>query len=427
MLGVGIFRQTWALLLGIAILMLGHGLQGTLLGVRANLAHFSTAVTGVVMSGYYVGLLLGSFSAPGLVARVGHVRVFAALLSLASAAVLFHALFVEPISWFLMRLLTGYCFSGAFIVAESWLNGTATNETRGRLLSIYMVVQMGGLAAGQFLLNLADPGGFGLFVLVSVLISVASVPMLLTASATPAMSTPRDISLGELYRLSPLGVVGILGVGMAHGGLYGMGPVYAAALGLPLAAISAFMAAIVLGGVVFQIPMGRVSDRLDRRWVITAVALLTVLAALPFALLGGAEPAWLLAGFFLIGGLTLPLYAICVAHTNDFLSPEQMVGASSALILAYGIGAAVGPTATALVMQLAGTIGLPLFVAATHAAIGLFAVWRMTRRPPVPVEERGPFMPLPNPSPVVTSLAQESLRGTPAAPARHAGEVVDVH
>lgn len=408
---LGILRQTWALLLGIALLMLGHGLQGTVLGVRASLDGFSTAVTGVVMSGYYVGLLLGSFSAPASVARVGHVRVFAALLSLASAAVLVHALFVQPVAWFLFRMITGYCFAGAFIVAESWLNGTATNATRGRLLSLYMVVQLGGLAAGQFLLNLADPAGFALFVLVSVLISVAAVPMLLTAAAAPAVSTPREIGLLGLYRLSPLGVVGIVGVGMGQGGLFGMGPVFAAEEGLSLPAISTFMAAIVAGGVAFQVPLGRLSDRVDRRWVITIVALLTSLAALPFALRSAGSPEALFAGFFVIGGLTLPLYALCVAHTNDFLSPEQMVGASSALILAYGIGAAAGPTVAAAVMQLVGPQGLALFLAAAHGAIGLFALFRMTRRASAPLEERGAFMPLPSqPSPVATSLAQETVR-----------------
>ncbi|MEK0084534.1 MFS transporter [Benzoatithermus flavus] len=408
-----ILRQTWALLAGIALLMLGHGLQGTLLGVRANLEAFPAAITGFVMSGYYIGLLLGSFSTPRLVSRVGHVRVFAALLSLGSTAILFHALFIEPLAWFAMRLLTGYCFAGAFIVAESWLNGSATNETRGRLLSLYMVVQMGGLAAGQFLLNLADPKGFALFMLVSVLISVASVPMLLTASPAPAVSSPRGIGLWELYRVSPLGVVGIVGVGVAHSGLYSMGPVFAAEEGLSVAAISVFMAAVILGGVVFQVPIGRLSDRLDRRWVIVAATLLTAVVALPPALFPDLPRSSLFPGFFLVGGLSLPLYAVCVAHTNDFLSPEQMVGASSALILGYGLGAAIGPTLTASAMQLAGPSGFPLFLALVHGAIGLFAFYRMTRRPTVPAEERGPYIVLPAPSPVVTPLAQKSARAQP--------------
>lgn len=397
-------------MLGIAILMLGHGLQGTLLGLRANLEAFQPAVTGMVMSGYYVGMLVGSLRVPTLVARVGHVRVFAALLSLGSTAILFQAMFVEPVAWFLMRFMTGYCFAGAFIVAESWLNGSATNETRGSLLSLYMVVQMGFMAAGQFLLNLADPKGFDLFILVSVLISIAAVPMLLTAVAAPPIAASRKIGLLGLYRLSPLGVVGIAAVGTANGGLYAMGPVFGNEEGLSVAAISAFMAAIILGGVAFQVPIGRLSDRVDRRWVIAGVALLTAMVALPPVLIREL-PTWsLFPGFFLVGGLSLPLYALCVAHTNDFLAPEQMVGASSALILAYGIGAAAGPTLAAITMQLLGPAGYPLFQAVLHNAIGLYALYRMTRRAAAPAEERGIYVTLPNPSPVATSLAQQAVR-----------------
>jgi MFS family permease len=402
-----VLRQTWPLFLGIAILMLAHGLQGTLLGLRANLAGFPDVATGVVMSGYYLGLLVGSLRVPVLINRVGHVRVFAALLSLGSTAILFQALFVEPVAWFLMRLLTGYCFAGAFIVAESWLNGGASNEMRGQVLSLYMVVQLGSMAAGQFLLNIADPRGFALFILVSVLISVAAVPMLLTAAAAPTVTSGRAVSLRTLYQLSPLGVVGLIGTGVGTSGLFSMAPVYANQEGLSVAAISTFMAAMTLGGVALQIPVGRLSDRLDRRWVIAAVTILTGLALLPPALMPQLPTAWLFPGFFLVGGLSLPVYALCVAHTNDFLNSEQMVGASSALVLAFGIGAAAGPTLTALNMQLMGSLGFPIFIAVVHLAIGLFAIWRMTRRAPVPMTERGAYMSLPTPTTVVIPMAQE--------------------
>jgi MFS family permease len=421
-----ILRGTWALLLGIALLMLGHGLQGTLLGVRANLEAFPAAVTGLVMSGYYVGLLIGSLRVPVLVARVGHVRVFAALLSLGSTTILVQAKFVDPYTWFLMRLLTGYCFAGAFIVAESWLNGSASNENRGQLLSLYMVVQMGGMAAGQFLLNLADPGRFDLFILVSVLVSVAAVPMLLTAVAAPVVTRRGDIGLLALYRLSPLGVVGIAGVGVATSSLFSMGPVYASEEGLSVAAISTFMAAVIMGGVVFQIPVGRLSDRLDRRWVIAAVALLAAVVVLPPAILPQVPNYLLFPGFFLVGGLSLPLYALCVAHTNDFLSPEQMVGASSALILAFGVGAAAGPTLTALAMQFVGPIGFPLFLAVVHLALGLFSLYRMTRRSTVAAADRGAYMSLPPPSAVFTPLAQESA-GLQTPSAASAPALVDAN
>jgi len=276
---VPVLRATWALLLGIAVLMLGHGLQGTLLGVRATMAGFPPAVTGAVMSGFYVGLLVGSFATPRLVARVGHVRVFAALLSLGSTAPLAHAVFVEPVAWFAIRLLTGYCFAGAFVVAESWLNVAGSNENRGTLLSAYMTVQLGALTLGQFLLDLADPGEATLFMLVSALVTVAAVPMLLTAAPAPVIQAPRGVSLIELYRLSPLGVVGVVGVGFSSGAIYGVGPVFARAAGLDVALTSVFMAAIVAGGMVLQGPVGWVSDRFDRRGVTAAVTFLAALAA----------------------------------------------------------------------------------------------------------------------------------------------------
>ncbi|MGE3291477.1 MAG: MFS transporter [Geminicoccaceae bacterium] len=417
-----ILRQTWPLFLGIAFLMLAHGLQGTLLGLRANLEGFADVATGLIMSGYYLGLLVGSLRVPVLINRVGHVRVFAALLSLGSTAILFQALFVEPVAWFLMRLLTGYCFAGAFIVAESWLNGSASNDMRGQILSLYMVVQLSSMAAGQFLLNTADPRGFALFILVSVLISVAAVPMLLTAAAAPTVTSGRAVSLRTLYQLSPLGVVGLIGTGVGTSGLFSLAPVYANQEGLSIAAISTFMAAMTLGGVALQIPVGRLSDRLDRRWVIAAVTILTGLALLPPALFPQLPTMWLYPGFFLVGGLSLPVYALCVAHTNDFLNSEQMVGASSALVLAFGIGAAAGPTLTALSMQLLGSPGFPIFIAAVHLAIGLFAIWRMTRRAAVPMTERGAYISLPTPTPVVIPMAQEkavalSPGGTGQAPA----------
>ena len=387
-----VLRDTWALLLGIALLMLGHGLQGTLLGVRAGLEQFPPAVTGVVMSGYYAGLLLGSFHVPRLVARVGHVRVFAALLSLGSTASLFHALMVEPVTWFLMRLMTGYCFAGAFIVAESWLNGAASNANRGTLLSLYMVDQFGALAAGQFLLNVADPRGFDLFALASVLISVAAVPLLLASSPAPQIRTPRAVRLRELYLLSPLGVVGVIGIGFSHSALYAMGPVFAQSSGLSLALTSTFMAVLIAGGVLLQWPVGMLSDRFDRRVVIVAVTLLAALAAMSSLPIARPPAWWLFVQFFIIGGMSLPMYALCAAHANDFLSREQMVGASSALLLSYGIGAALGPTAAAFTMQALGPAGLPLFLLVIHASIGGFALWRMTRRPVVPAEERVPHV-----------------------------------
>jgi len=408
---VGAIRSAWALLLGLVFLMLGNGLQGTLLGVRATLDGFSTQTTGIVMTGYYVGFLLGSTIGPKLVKNVGHIRVFAALASIFSSAMLLHSLFVEPVTWFAIRVLSGFCVAGLYIVVESWLNDTATNRTRGQLLSVYMVIMLGGMAAGQFLLNLASPAGFQLFILLSVLVSVSLVPIALSVSRAPQFDTPAHVDWRTMYRSSPLGLVGCLIVGMAQGALLGMGAVYARAMGMGLADVSIFMATALVGGMVLQWPVGRLSDLFDRRVVLTVVTLLAALAALAGALVGAHSKIFLLAAVFLFGGLSFPVYSLCIAHTNDHLQPEQMVAASSNLILAASIGSIVGPTLAAALMSLAGPAGFFWCLSAVHAAIGVFAIYRMTRRPAVPVEKQTDYHWMPARStPFAASITSATMR-----------------
>lgn len=371
--------SSWALLLGVALLMLGNGLQGTLLGVRASLEDFSTAITGVLMSGYFVGFLAGSLLAPKLVARVGHARTFAAFASLASTAILAHAVFVEPILWTAMRLVSGFCYAGLYVVAESWLNEEATNETRGQLLSLYMVILLGGMALGQILLNLADPTGPELFILVSVLISVGLVPMLLSVGRVQGFETPRRVGVRELCRTSPTGVLGIFGTVMAQGACFGMGAVYAREIGLSLAEVSVFMSLFMIGGIVAQWPIGHLSDIMDRRRVLTVVTLLAATIAVVAAV--ADIPTWQrFALFFLYGGMAFPMYSLCIAYVNDYLEPGQMVEASGTLVLIGGIGASFGPLLIAVAMHGMGPSGFFAYLAVVHTAIGLFALYRMTVR-----------------------------------------------
>ena len=403
-------RGSWALFLGMAFLMLGNGLQATLLGVRATFDGFAPATIGLIMSGYYIGFLAGSTLAPRIVQRVGHVRVFAALASLASAAALVYAVFVDPFTWMAMRIVTGFCLAGLYVVAESWLNDRATNETRGQLLSIYMVVQLGAFSGGQLLLNVADPGGFELFILVSVVVSLALVPTSLTAVPTPSFDTPSHVSLKQLYGISPLGVVGSLGTGMAHGALIGMGAVYGASAGLSVAEISILIALTFLGGMVLQWPIGRLSDRFDRRRVLTAITFLAALSALG-AIAAAEVDVWaLFALIALFGGLSLPMYSLCLAHTNDFLEPKQMVAASGTLVLVVGIGAIMGPIAAAGLMSAVGPSGWFWCLGAVHAAIGGFAVYRMKARPAVPLDEQGECIAVPpQASPLAAALSPVSM------------------
>lgn len=408
---LAILRSTWALLLGIAVLMLGHGLQSTLLSLRAA-QQFGTVVTGLVMSGYFVGLILGALLTPRLVAHVGHVRVFGALVSLASTTILFQSLFVEPVLWFLMRLVTGACFCAAYIVAESWLNGSTDNAGRGRLFSIYMVIQLGGFAGGQMLLPLADPAGHALFITVSVLVSLSVVPILLSDTPAPPLAAYRSFGLLRLFRVSPLGFAGVFAIGLSQSALFAMGPVFGAGIGLAATGISALMAAAVLGGVLLQYPLGRLSDRFDRRTVLTAATLLAALAVLAAAVPPGLPLGLLSAVFLLFGGLSLPLYSLSVAHINDFLGPEEVVGAASTLLLANALGCVLGPSLAALAMEAAGPHGFPVYLLCVHLGLGAFALWRMTRRSAPPLAAQGPTVFI---SPTAASVAQEERQETARA------------
>ncbi len=384
----GALRSSAALLIGFGILMLGDGLQGTLLAVRAALEAFPTTVTGAIMSVFFAGFLAGSLYTPRIVERVGHIRAFAALASLASAAILIHAVFVSPLAWSALRLFSGFCFAGLYVVTESWLNARADNRNRGQLLSVYMVIAYLGTAVGQLLLNVADPLGFGLFILTSVLISVALVPLLLSASAAPGTGAPVPVNLRELFSISPLGVFGVVCSGMASAALFAMGPVYADAVGLSVAQISLFMTAGVTGCVVLQWPIGRLSDKYDRRQMLTLTTFLAAGAAMGAASVSSGSMLWLMVWTALFGGLSLPLYSLCIAHANDFLAPDQMVAASGGLVLANGIGSVLGPVSVSVAMSLHDD-GFFWSLAGIHAMLGAFALYRMKCRPARPLAEQG--------------------------------------
>lgn len=385
---------SWALFTGMGLLMIGNGLQGSLLGIRSEYEGFSAAATGAVMTCYFVGFLAGTRAATKALAAVGHIRVFAALASMASTATLVHVLAITPITWGLMRFTTGLCMAGLYIVVESWINDLATNATRGRLLAVYMVVSMGGLALGQFLLNLADPRGFELFVIASVLISLALVPVSLSGRSAPPVGSSIPMSLRELASEVPTGLTVAALVGMAHGALLGMGAVYAARAGLGAGQIAVFMGAPMVGGVVLQFPIGTLSDRVSRRGVMLVVALAATVSA---AALLAATPGSLISYglMFAVGGFSFPLYSLGVAYTNDWIRPEQTMGASSALVTTNGIGAIAGPVTSAALIV---TLGVEMFfisLIVTHGAIAVYLVYRITCREGIPLSRQGRFIPIP--------------------------------
>jgi MFS family permease len=374
------------------VLMLGAGLQGTLLGLRATLEGFPTPVTGMIMSCYYVGYLLGTSAAPRLLRQIGHIRVFAVLAAVASATILVQASFVQPVVWGATRLLSGVCFAGIYVVAESWLNDRASHTNRGRLLALYMVVLYVGLGAAQFLLILANPSTQTPFMLVSVLISLSMVPIAVSAQQLPQPALPKKVSYAELYRNSPLGVVAVSVSGMISAIVFSMGPVYARLRGLGNTGIATFMAVSILAAVLTQYPVGRLSDRTDRRTVIAAVCTLATIVAGSIVAFGDMPQALFLLLAALFSGSALTLYSLSVSHVNDKLEPAQMVDASSALLRLNGGAAAFGPVLAGSLMHAFGPSAYFTTLAALTGALTIYDLWRKSRRKPVPPEQKGPFI-----------------------------------
>ncbi len=404
-----VLSSAWALLLGVGLLMVGNGLQGTLLGVRGEIEGFSTMQMSFIMSAYFLGFLGGSRLAPEMIRRVGHVRVFAALASLISAVMILYPLLTEPAAWFLGRVLIGFCFSGVYVTAESWLNNAASNENRGQALSLYMIVQMIGIVSAQGLLLVRDPAGFDTFVIASILVSVSVAPILLSISPTPAFDTTKPMSLRQIMDTSPLGCVGMFLLGGIFSAQFGMAAVYGAKAGLTLVEISGFIASFYVGAMLLQYPLGWLSDRMDRRLLILAVAALGGAASLVGMLFGFTFPVLLAAAFF-IGGMSNPLYSLLIAYTNDYLEYEDMAAASGGLVFINGLGAIAGPIITGWLMGDAvfGPQGFFLFIAALLFAMALYAAYRMTRRAYAPVDETsGIALVYPTSSPVAMEVAQE--------------------
>jgi MFS family permease len=414
-------RQVWALLLGVTILALGNGLHGSLVGIRAAAENFDTTTTGFIMSGYSLGLILSAYLTPRLVTYVGHIRVFAAFASIVSTVVLLIPLWIDPLFWFSMRFIAGVCTSGLYIVAESWLNEAASNKTRGKLLSIYMTLTFAAMGCGQFLLNITDESGFARFIAVSALVSLALVPISLLRSEPPNIESVRGVSVVDIYRASPLAAVAVFANGLGQSAFFSMGAVFGIMLGLSLPYISLMMALPPVGVILSQYPIGVLSDRYDRRSV------LTVLSFLAAALAAAAVPAAQLSPFLLIGIVTafglvaLPIYSLVVAYANDHLSKDQMLGASSKLILLYGIGAILGPLLAGEFMRQIGSGGFMAYMVLIYGGTGAFALFRTMKRPAVPAET-APVVQL---SPVTTAVTAQALAGD-AERASHAPAAADV-
>lgn len=410
---IKVLSGAWALLLGMMLLQVGNGMQGTLLGIRGEIEGFSTFQMSLIMSGYFVGFLFGSRIAPEMIRRVGHVRVFAALGSFISAIMLLYPTWTDPWAWGIARIFIGFCFSGVYVTAESWLNNAASNDNRGKALSLYMIVQMMGIVSAQGLMIVADPGGFILFIIPSILISISFAPILLSISPTPAFATTKPMTLLQIYHTSPLGCVGMFLLGGVFSAQFGMGAVYGGKAGLTVGQISGFVSAFYIGALIVQYPLGWMSDRFDRRLLILLSSAGMAVGAV-VAMVFGKVFFILLAAAFVVGGLSNPLYSLLIAYTNDFLQREDMPAAAGGLIFINGLGAVAGPLIIGWIMGLMGPPGFFLYIALLGAAMALYAAYRMTRRatPPV-VEATDRFTNvMPSSSLVAVSMAQEYIIDT---------------
>ncbi len=392
-----------SLLLSIFMLMSGSGFLATLISIRLERAGSGTMAIGMVATAYFGGLVLGSLRAGDVVRQVGHIRAFAAFVALLSASTLAYALLAHPLFWSMLRLIDGVCVAGVFICLESWLNDRAEPQMRGSVLAAYMVALYSGQAVGQLLLGAAGAYPAIPFQIASILISLAIIPLCLTRSSAPAPVEATAFSIRSLLAASPLGTIGALATGLMLGAFYGLAAVHVRRLGLELPETARFMMIVILGGVALQWPLGRLSDRYDRRAVIIVSFAIVLLVSLALALTGSGGIGLMALGA-LFGGLSFALYPLCVAHCNDRLLESERVTASGRLVLLYSVGAACGPVCAAGVMTASGTGGLFLFIAMCAGLALVLGLWRQRASDPVPSAEQQEFQIMPRTTPMASLL-----------------------
>lgn len=394
------------LLGGTAAFMAGNHLLGVVLPLRMEAAGYPVALTGAVMAAYYLGLAFGGLRAKHVIFRIGHIRAFAVFAALTAATALAYAVAVHPAAWVILRIVNGFCIAGLTGAIESWLNTRSSNETRGRVLSFYMLTFYLATAAGQTLVNLADPGGSDLFMLAASLIGLSLIPVAMTSLDEPNLSDSRVLNVRELFAASPVGVVGAGVAGLMVGSFYALGVVFAIKIGLSVSEAALFMSVVVLGGLVFQLPIGALADRHDRRIVMSG-ALMAV--GIAWGTLAGFIASELPFSALLIMGLAFggamgSVYPLCVAQTFDRLERKHYVAASGRLLMVYSIGATVGPLVASALMSIFGPSSFFLFESTVAVLYAVFVFARASRRLPAPADKREKYVPLPDVTPIAMAL-----------------------
>jgi len=409
-----ILKNSWALFIGLGFIMTAHGLQGNLLGVRSVYENFSLVSTGLIMSGFYIGYFIGAKNILTLVHRVGHIRVFAAMASSASLVILVHSIYVHPFTWFIARIFSGICMVGIYTIVESWLNDRSTNQTRGKVLSIYMMISYFGMGLGMLLINFQKPENYEPFILISILMSLSLVPILLTKRKPPAFKKIQNLKITELYKISPLGVVSSVLTGFIHSAVFTLLAVYAAALNFTLIEIGFITFLLTISGALAQFPIGYLSDVFDRRKMISIFSMLAAFIAFVLIFISAFVSTSDTFKFLfylciiLYAFCSLPLFSLNLSHTNDFISKDKFVAAGAGLQFAFAFGAMAGPFVCSLFMSAIGPKGFFVFLVVGNMLVGLFALYRMSIRPVIENKDNQFF-------PVPKSITPTGMELNPAA------------
>ena len=398
-------RHLVPLLTAAGILLAGNGIQGTLITLRANQENFEPAIIGLLGTAYFAGFALSCLFTPRLIRSVGHIRVFAALATTASAGTLALVLLIDPYVWLLIRFTTGFCFSGLFMVMESWLNASSANADRARVFSIYRLVDLGAVAGTQFLLPVFGTSGFELFAITAIFFSMSLVPVSLGDRSSPKPPEKFNFSLREVWTISPLACLGVLTLGLTNSSFRFIGPLYASKMGLGTAEIATFIALNIVGGAILQYPLGYLSDRFDRRWLVVIATFGAAVAGILLSRAELGEIRYVYFGSFLFGAFAIPLYSLSIAHANDRAGPSQYVLVAAGLLFVYALGASVGPFMASLVIDMFGPPAFFIYTSVAHAALIAVSLFRMSRRPKVPGDSRSRFHMMLRTSPMIARLA----------------------
>jgi len=387
-------NSIFSLLLAIGILLLGNGLLGTALSMHAGIASFSDLVTGIIMSAFFIGYVIGSYLCPRLISEVGHIRAFAVLAAFGSVSVIMHGLIVDPVVWWFLRIISGIAMVGLYLVVESWLNTLIPSQYRGKIFSVYVAITLLSMGIGQYLILFYGAGTLATYALCAIFFILALVPISITRLTQPAQVAVPELILRRLIKISPLGVAGVLVTGVGNGAFWGLGALYAYNMGYSEIGVAIFMSSVIFGGAFLQVPIGHLSDRYDRRKILMFVSLTSMLLALSIVMLSGHSQTLLMISTVLYGGFSFSVYSLSVAHTNDHIEPHEVMNATRGLLLVNGIGAAIGPILAGIFMQLIGPQGLMIYLAVVFGVLLLFALHRMYISEPVPASEQSDFVPM---------------------------------